>query len=85
MVLYSHEDLSLNPKGEFKKIFEFIDLQFEEKADNYIRESTESKNFKRNSKENVKSWKQRLSEDEIEKIKEGTKEVSQKIYRDKDW
>jgi hypothetical protein len=40
---------------------------------------------KRNSEENIKTWKKRLSSDEILKIKKGTEKVWKKFYSEKDW
>jgi len=40
---------------------------------------------KRDAKTNVKSWKKRLSEREIELIKDETHEVWSKFYDEKDW
>jgi hypothetical protein len=93
-----HEDLSLHPHEEFKKIFSKIDLNFSCDVEDYINEttlakvdldvvnnSTEVSNIKRNSVENIKSWKKRLSDDEIQRIKIGTEEVWKKFYVENDW
>lgn len=83
-----HEDLSLNPQEEFKKIYAFLQLDFSEKVSNYIRKSTSSatdSRTQRNSADNVMTWKQRLTEEEIEKIKSGTKKVWTQYYSESDW
>lgn len=93
-----HEDLSLHPHEEFKKMFSKIDLFFNSDVEDYINETTKVKvdldvvknstpasNVKRNSVENIKSWKKRLSVDEIQRIKIGTEKVWKKFYVENDW
>lgn len=93
-----HEDLSSDPIVEFKKIFEKFDLPFNSKVKNYITSTTTEKvkkevltnstpidHVKRNSKENIKSWKSRLTEEEISRIKKGTENVWIKFYSESDW
>lgn len=83
-----HEDLSINPIGEFEKMFSFLELEMSQDVKDYILDSTTSKNtsdLKRNSVENTKTWKKRLSEKEIARIKEGTAIVWKNFYREEDW
>ena len=83
-----HEDLSLNPIGEFKKMFSYLQLPFDDKVQQHIIDSTKPKEesrLKRNAKENIKSWKNRLSLDEIDEIKKGTKDVWRHFYTEEDW
>jgi hypothetical protein len=83
-----HEDLSIRPEDEFKKIFKYLDLNFDSKVTQYIRESTKSSvkgRLKRDSISNITSWKQRLSEEEVDRVKTGTKSVWCHYYEEKDW
>ena len=83
-----HEDLSTDPIVEFNKMFSKIGLTFDADVENYINETTKSKkqsNLKRNSIENIKTWKKRLSNDEIQRIKIGTDKVWKKFYTENDW
>ncbi|MDO6760241.1 sulfotransferase domain-containing protein [Tamlana sp. 2_MG-2023] len=93
-----HEDLSLNPEQEFRKMFSKIGLTVDSNVENYIftstnknmdsnviLNSTEVFDTSRNSKENIKTWQKRLSNDEIKRIKIGTKPVWKKFYTEKDW
>ncbi|WP_340111716.1 sulfotransferase [Maribellus mangrovi] len=83
-----HEDLSLDPKHEYEKMFEYLNLRMTRKVQKYIIKSTTSKKkslLKRDSKKNIKSWKQRLTEDEINRIKDGTKLISSMFYSAVDW
>jgi hypothetical protein len=83
-----HEDLSKNTIPEFRKIFSKINLKFDDNVEKYLLESINSnKNsyLKRDSVKNIKSWKQRLSADEIERVKIGTRNVWTKFYSEEDW
>ena len=48
-------------------------------------ESGKDSKLKRDSKSNITSWKNRLSAQEIDLIKEGTKEISDLFYTQADW
>lgn len=83
-----HEDLSLNPIEEYKKIFSFLDLPFDKRVQDYVLKSTQAeKNSKtqRNSADNIHTWKNRLTAAEIEKIKKGTEPVWKHYYLEEDW
>ena len=41
--------------------------------------------YKRNSKANIWSWKKRLTDDEVKKIKRHTNNIASKFYSQKDW
>lgn len=86
----THEKLSNNPIQEYEKIFKHFNLEFSEKVKKSILLSSEidssnNSKLKRDSKSNITSWKARLSAQEIELIKEGTKEISEKYYTNEDW
>lgn len=83
-----HEDLSLHPQEEFKKLFEFLRLDFTKKVSNYIAKSTSSSSkgrTQRNSADNIHTWKNRLNSEEIERIKKGTHNVWTHFYEESDW
>jgi len=83
-----HEDLSKNALPEYKKMFSYLNLEMDENVIAYIENSTNSKEnskLKRNSVENIKTWKERLDTEEIHRIKEGTKNVWPKFYSEEDW
>lgn len=83
-----HEDLSMNPVEEFEKMFSFLNLELDRNVKEYIAASTSSKSrtdLTRNSIENIKTWKRRLSIAEIDRIKEGTRQVWTKFYSESDW
>lgn len=83
-----HEDISHNPTEEFKKIFKKLGLRYNKRVENEILSSTNpdiESEFKRNSLRNIKSWKEKLSESEIQLIKKDTKQVWEKFYSESDW
>lgn len=83
-----HEDLSIDPVEGFKEIYKRLDLNFTKKIEKKIIESTSAKkegNLKRDSKKNISSWKKRLNDDEVNRIKQGTEKVAQNFYSNNDW
>lgn len=83
-----HEEISKNPVEGYEEIFRFLELPYSEKIKQAILNSTESKKqglLSRDSRANIKTWKKRLSVDEINRIKNGTFEISQKYYTEADW
>lgn len=87
-IFVRHEDLSENPIVEFKNIYNELGLDFPENVEQKINSFThsgESKGIKRDSKSNRWSWKQRLTREEIAKIKEKTNEIASVFYNDEDW
>ncbi len=89
-----HEDLSLDPVTQFHLIYEKFGLEFTHQTKAIILESSDIHNpieqnsaneFKRNSKENIYNWKNRLSQNEIVRIKEKTSEISNLFYAEHEW
>ena len=84
----NHEDLSKNTNDEFKKLFNKLNLSFDDNVKKYLTESSTSKkesDFIRNSVDNIKAWKNQLSAEEIQKVKEETKDLWTKFYTEDDW
>lgn len=90
-----HEDLSLNPIGEYQKIFDYFKIPFSSEVQQYLLETTNKDNnaeaqanvthqLYRDSKENIYNFKSRLTKDEIKRIKEGTQDTSH-IFYDQEW
>jgi hypothetical protein len=83
-----HEDLSTNPERIFKQIFEDNNMTFTDTVQKELELSTNSDKkelLKRDSKKNITSWKGRLTQEEIDKIKEGTRDVWVHFYDENDW
>jgi hypothetical protein len=91
-----HEDVSNNPIKYFDQVFKYCGLELTDKIRQNIKKNTSKnnsveltqpnvQNIKRNSKELVKVWKNKLSKEEIQKIRLETQLVSSKFYKDNDW
>jgi len=83
-----HEDLSENPALEFEKMFNYLNLPLDTKVKKKIIEtstSTINSEHKRDSKSNTKTWKTRLTPEEISLIKKETQNVWKHFYAEKDW
>lgn len=90
-----HETLSSDPVSQFHRMYEFLGLEFTPEVKSSISESSGSHNpteqqsgsneFIRNSKENISNWKSRLTQDEIQRIKKETCEISELFYTESDW
>jgi hypothetical protein len=87
-----HEDLSTDPVTGFKAIFDRLRVRFTAGIEGAIRVSSQSENPNpglydtvRDSKANIFSWRERLTEDEIRRIKQGTGEIAEGLYGAADW
>ena len=79
----THEALSIDPITNYKAMFGYLGLDFNEKIRNYIKESTQAsqqREFKRDSAKNATKWMERLTYKEQQKVYEVTKGVSDKFY-----
>ena len=89
------EDLASSPIAEFKKLFDRLGLPFSETARKTIEGHSSSNNpvefsrgrddSRRNSAETVTIWKKRLTEREIERIRENTASVASHFYDENSW
>jgi hypothetical protein len=95
-IFLRHEDLSLDPLGEFEKLFARLGLDMtgrvrrtiaEHSAEENPREAPHKKahQLKRNSRANVWNWRSRLTPEEIERVRAGTDDVARHFYSDADW
>lgn len=84
-----HEDLSLDPVGEFKKMYEYLNLDFSPKIEKMIRELSSSDNraeaqtdkaveLKRDSRAIVESWRKHVSPEELKVIEDIAGELAEK-------
>ncbi|MFX0022743.1 MAG: sulfotransferase [Candidatus Hermodarchaeota archaeon] len=91
-----HEDLSNDPIREFRSVFKHCDLEYTDKIQDVIKEYSSHSNpkevptnqamsVKRNSRSSILNWKKRLTEPEIEHIKEKTRNIADFFYSETDW
>ncbi|MDX1416601.1 MAG: sulfotransferase [Candidatus Promineifilaceae bacterium] len=89
-----HEDVSSDPTTEFHKIFHWLDLEYSQSVQNEILSFSRSSSsdkleellaIKRDSKSTIWNWKNRLTKEEIERIRVGTAHISSEFYDKGDW
>lgn len=95
-IIKRHEDISLDPLTEFSDIYQRLGLHWSSKIERHIRNFSSTTNLTeapnnnvhyllRNSRDNMKVWKQKLSEDEITRIRNIVEPLSSKFYQESDW
>ena len=89
-----HEDLSVDPLNEFRRIFRVLDLEYTQSIQSDILKSTQANSstnlndplsIERDSKANIWGWKDRLTPQEIERVRTGTRLIGSHFYDDEDW
>ncbi|RBW68884.1 sulfotransferase [Bacillus taeanensis] len=96
MIAFRHEDISNDPFEKFKELYEHLGMDYTPQIQEKIKDFTDNSNptiaeknkvhvLKRNSKENTKVWKKKLSSEEIRLIKEITEPVAKRYYSEIDW
>jgi len=88
-----HETLAKNPIEYYRKMFDYLKLNFDNDMVNYIREHTSEKNpgevssneyQPRDAKQILNTWKDRLTHEEIERVQHATREIYCKLYPEAD-
>ena len=89
-----YEDLATDPLNGFKRIYRELNLDWNPELareissfsspDNPV-ETRESMDIRRNSREMIQQWKNRLTKYTIQKIKEETADVWPGYYQESDW
>lgn len=89
-----HEDLARDPIRGFAQIFDRLGLCFDETAKSQIRAHSDPSNpievaeagvVKRDSRSSIWTWKSRLTDDEIERVRDGVRTIATQFYADADW
>jgi len=91
-----HEDLSRDPVGQFRSLYEALDLQFSPRVERQILESSGSENPDQlppgrvhsvhlDSRASLDSWKRRLSADEVERVHQIAGEAARIYYPEDEW
>jgi len=94
--LVRHEDLSLDPPGGYRSLYESLGLRYTPEVERTILNSSSSENpgelskkavhaVRLDSRANLKNWKKRLSQEEIDRIRKITADVSPGYYSDEEW
>jgi len=85
-----HEDISINPELVFHRIFDYLELDVDDKILRYVEPYTSQMNPQeaastsyqpRDSKLSLHTWKERLSNEEIERVKIATNEIASQFYK----
>ncbi|MGF1496389.1 MAG: sulfotransferase [Elainellaceae cyanobacterium] len=91
-----HEDICLNPLKEFKGIFDYLGLTLTDSVREEILADTSEVNlaetetptqhsFQRNSRKLIKLWRDRLSAEEVQRIKDGVSPIYEQFYSELEW
>lgn len=90
-----HERLSVDPLSEFRRLYQWLGLEFTDKVESRIREHTAGKSaeapvgewlaMRRDSAGSVQTWKTRLSEVEQARIRRGTEAQASRYYDASTW
>jgi glycosyltransferase involved in cell wall biosynthesis len=91
-----HMDLSRNPASEFKALYNRLGLPYTKAVERRIMKSSRAGNptelsdrsiysTRLDSLASLQNWKQRLSVEEIDRVRELTADVAQLYYSDEDW
>ena len=89
-----HEDLSREPEDGYRELFAWLDLPFGDDIRDAIGKFAGGDNpveteglhtIRRDSRENILSWKRRLTDAEIARVRDQTGELAATFYGDGDW
>jgi hypothetical protein len=91
MIVVRHEDLSLDPVGEFRALYERLGLTFDDRAEQTIVRSTSSRNpgqldpsnphaVRLDSRANLESWRSRISADDAGRILQIAGPLTDRLY-----
>ncbi len=91
-----HEDLATDPLAEYQALYRHCRLAWTPKAEAAIRKFSQNPDAKplsagrptdirRESQKTISVWKRILDLKEIERIREGTRQIARLFYDSKDW
>ena len=91
-----HEDLSRDPVGGFRDLYESLGLVFSRRVQQTLIKSSQGGNpdeltsrrvhaVKLDSQANLSNWKKRLTEAEVHRIRHFTSDIASKFYSEKFW
>ena len=96
IIIVRHEDLSNDPVNQFEQLYVQVGLNFSPQSKLAIESSSSQENpqeiSKRNvhsveidSQANIKNWQKRLTNDEIDRVHQLTRDVATHYYSETDW
>ena len=86
-----HEQIALEPVSQFKKIYDFLGLDFSREIQEYVNLYTSGKNpvsansnryQPRNAQKTLNTWRKRLTEEEAERIVNATEKICSELYEE---
>jgi len=92
-----NEDISRDPNGNFKELFEWLNLKFTKEISKTVQSHSRAKNhspivksynlvdIERDSIANMNLWKKLLTKDEIKRVKDQVYDVSREFYSEEEW
>jgi hypothetical protein len=95
-IITRHEDLSRAPAAGYKELYQALGLNYTPRVEQFIRRSSSKDNPREISKTkahatrldsqaNIYNWKNRLSAEQIKRIRYLTADVAPQYYSDSDW
>ena len=95
-IIVRHEDLSRDPVPGYREMYKTLGLEYTARVEKFILSSSSSENpkelpkekihgFKMDSKASIDSWKKRMTADEIERVREISRDISPLYYSDAEW
>lgn len=92
--LVRHEDVARNPHRSFEALFDGLGLDYPQDVDDYVTDQTAPSNSvisddpgstARDSRRVVWTWRHRLTDNEIRRVREGTARTASHFYGESDW
>jgi len=89
-----HEDLSVDAVSAFGELFRRLGLEYTARARRTVADFSSASNprerhaeseIRRDSRSNIRNWEERLTVEEIERVRDRTREVAAVFYGEKDW
>jgi hypothetical protein len=93
-IFVRHEDLSIDPVSTFGDLFRRLGLDYTSGAQRTVADFSAADNpteqhsgseIRRDSRANIRNWRERLTAEEIERVKSRTLEVAARFYTERDW
>ena len=83
-----HEDLSRDPVAGYRDLYRELQLEFSTAIEKQIVQHSSASRpelLKRDSKSNISTWKKRLTEREIARVRDGTQAIARHYYGEDSW